>query len=130
MILLTGSLLKEIHVCLLKCFYPPFVVLNFTLCLEWNEWKRRPLIVTQNLGEESIFLQQLFSGVASWLVIPSKVDNIGFSGNAGYLEILFLGGFQTCSGGGMKLGNRSFNHMSSSVLYTSTGLTNSANYNA
>lgn len=68
--------------------------------------KEEFLTVTQNLGEESIFLQQLFSGVVSWLVIPSIVDNLAFSKNAGYLEILFLEGFQMCSGGGMKLGNR------------------------
>lgn len=90
----TGKHLKEISVCLWKCFLPSFC------CEPWVEMSFSSHI---KLRWRKLFLQQLCSYSAASHAISSRQST--FLKNAGYLEVLFLEVFQTCSGGGMKLGS-------------------------
>lgn len=94
----TGKHLKEISVCLLKCFLPPFCYLPWVVCVEisFNSHVRlgwRKHLLTAVLCSYSMASHAISSRQSAFLK------------NVGYLEVLFLKGFQTCSGGGMKLGN-------------------------
>lgn len=91
----TGKHLKEISVCLLICFLPPFC------CLAWVEMSFNSHIKLR--WRKHLLAVVLCSYSTASHAISSR--HSAFLKNAGYLEVLFLEGFQTCSGGGMKLGN-------------------------
>lgn len=119
----TGKHLKEISVCLLKCFLPPFCYLAWVVWVEMDfnshvrlRW-RKHLLAAVVLCSYSVASHAISSRQSAFLK------------NVGYLEVLFLEGFQTCSGGGMKLRNGDLIILSCSILYKLTGLTNRAIYN-
>lgn len=63
----TGKHLKEISVCLWKCFLPSFC------CEPWVEMSFSSHI---KLRWRKLFLQQLFSAVTLQLLMPSLVDSL------------------------------------------------------